>query len=87
MGMLENMIKARLEQEFEPEQLEIINESSRHAGHNGFSGEGETHFRVKIVARAFNGRTRVDQHKMIYEALADVMKDGIHALALESKAC
>ena len=79
-------IRARLTEAFAPAQLQVIDESGRHKGHAGARPEGETHFRVQIVAEAFRGKTRVDAHRMINEALATEFAGGLHALAIEAAA-
>ncbi len=79
---------------FSPERLVVINESHLHAGHhhveNGevaeFDGKGETHFRVRIVSSAFAGMSRVERHRAVNAALADELKAGLHALAIEPAA-
>jgi BolA protein len=73
-------IRARLQSAFEPAVLEVIDEGHLHIGH---AGEGTGHFRVRIAAAALAGKTRVQQHRMVYDALADLMGNGIHALAIE----
>ncbi|HWG65825.1 MAG TPA: BolA family protein [Rhodanobacteraceae bacterium] len=73
-------IRARLQQAFSPTALEVIDEGHLHIGH---AGEGTGHFRVRLAAAAFTGKTRVQQHRMVYDALADLMGRGIHALAIE----
>ncbi|HEX5961243.1 MAG TPA: BolA family protein [Rhodanobacteraceae bacterium] len=73
-------IRARLQRAFEPTALEVIDEGHLHIGH---AGEGSGHFRVRIASAAFAGKTRVQQHRMVYDALADLMGRGIHALAIE----
>lgn len=73
-------IRVRLQKAFTPAALEVIDEGHLHIGH---AGEGSGHFRVRVRAAAFAGKTRVQQHRMIYDALADLMGDGIHALAIE----
>ena len=79
-------IRARLTEAFAPAELQVIDESSRHKGHAGARPEGETHFRVQIVAEAFRGKTRVDAHRMINEALATEFAGGLHALAIKAAA-
>jgi BolA protein len=64
----------------------VIDESHRHAGHAGARPDGESHFRVRIVAEAFRGKSRVEQHRMVNAVLADELKERVHALAIESKA-
>jgi len=74
----------RLRQRLTPTQLEVIDESWRHAGHAGANGTGfGTHFRVRIAAPGFARITRVAQHRLVYDALADFMAQGVHALAIE----
>ena len=75
-------IRERLQQAFSPSTLEVIDEGHLHIGH---AGEGTGHFRVRIAAAAFAGKTRVQQHRMVYDALADLMGNGIHALAIEAR--
>jgi BolA protein len=73
-------IRARLQQAFSPATLEVIDEGHLHIGH---AGEGTGHFRVRIAGAAFEGKARVQQHRMVYDALAELMGKGIHALAIE----
>jgi len=71
---------------FRPVSLEVVDESEKHKGHAGAREGGETHFRVRIVAPAFRGKTRVETHRMIHAALAGEIAAGVHALAIEAKA-
>ena len=79
-------IKRKLEVALSPTRLEIIDESARHQGHAGARPEGETHFRVEIVAAAFEGRSRLDRHRMVTDLLADELAGQIHALSLRTRA-
>lgn len=75
------MIDARLRAALEPVAvLEIRDDSAQHAGHAGAAAGG--HFSVTIVAPAFAGKPRVARHRLVYDALADAMQRGIHALAI-----
>ena len=65
------------------QQLDVINESHLHAGHAG-AGEG-SHFRVKIVSGRMAGLSRVARHRLVYDALRDVIPQGVHALAIEAR--
>lgn len=78
-------IKSRLNKAFAPQSLEVKDQSHLHAGHMGSREAGETHFRVAIVAAAFSGCARVQRHRMVTEALQDLMDNPIHALALSIK--
>jgi BolA protein len=79
-------IRRKLTQHFAPTRLEIIDESHRHAGHVGARPEGETHFRVTIVAAAFAGLGRLARQRLVYAALAEELKSRVHALALTTLA-
>ncbi|WP_029075540.1 BolA family protein [Kaistia adipata] len=69
-----------------PQSLDVIDESHLHKGHAGSRPEGETHFRVRITAEAFRGKSRVDMHRTINSILADELAAGVHALAIQAKA-
>lgn len=73
-------LRTRLQQAFAPTTLEVIDEGNLHIGH---AAEGTGHFRVRIASAALAGKTRVQQHRMVYAALGDLMGNGIHALAIE----
>jgi BolA family transcriptional regulator, general stress-responsive regulator len=75
-------IRRRLDAALSPTELELVDESTRHAGHAGARPEGETHFRLTIVAEAFAGRRPVDRQRMVYTALGDLMRTDIHALSI-----
>ena len=87
-------IEGKLTRKFAPERLIVLNESHLHAGHHHtdsdhhatFDGSGETHFRVRIVADAFAGMSRVERHRAVNELLAPELKAGVHALAIEPSA-
>jgi BolA protein len=76
-------LRRLLESRFSPEVLVIEDESHLHAGHAGARG-GQSHFRVRIVAEAFRGVTPVARHRLVYEAVDDLLKADIHALAIEA---
>ena len=76
-------ITAKLTERFAPVFLDVIDESMDHHGHAGWQEGGETHFRVRIATRHFDGMSRVAQHRAVMETLADEMDNPIHALAIE----
>lgn len=78
-----DIISAKLAERFEPSFLEVIDESSKHFGHAGWREGGETHFRVRIAARHFDGMSRVAQHRAVMDALSAELADRMHALAIE----
>lgn len=79
-------ITQKLTAAFAPIALEVIDESHQHHGHGGWREGGETHFRVKLVSAAFAGKSRVDRHRMVNQALDAELKGRVHALAMETKA-
>jgi BolA family transcriptional regulator, general stress-responsive regulator len=86
LGLVGKTMENKLTAAFSPVSLEVIDESSQHHGHSGARPDGESHFRVKIVAAAFQGKSRVEQHRMINTALAHELKERVHALAIEATA-
>ncbi|MCP4329190.1 MAG: BolA family transcriptional regulator [Alphaproteobacteria bacterium] len=76
------IIENKLNAEFNPVSLRVIDESHLHAGHAGARPEGETHFRVEMTAQAFAGRSRIERHRLVHDALSAELKGPVHALAL-----
>ncbi|ABO54846.1 BolA family transcriptional regulator [Burkholderia vietnamiensis] len=74
------LIEARLSASLAPLSLAVRDDSAQHAGHAGASAGG--HYTVTIVSAAFAGKSRVARHRLVYDALADAMQRGIHALAI-----
>lgn len=77
-------IEQRLTAAFAPEALTVVNESSRHVGHAGDDGTGESHFRVTIRAKALGPLTRIERHRAVHAALGPEVVGRIHALALDA---
>ena len=75
-------IRTKLTRRFAPVQLDIVDESGRHAGHAGAHPEGETHFAVTIVAAEFTGLGRVARQRLVYQTLAEELATRVHALSL-----
>jgi len=79
-------LQQRLQDVLAPTQLEVIDESHQHSGHAGANGSGfGTHFRVRIRAEVFAGKSPVARHRLVYDALQDFMVQGLHALAIEAQ--
>ena len=76
-------IRRRLQQALAPQELDVIDEGHKHAGH---AGEGKGHFHVRIVSAAFAGKSPIARHRMIYSALEGLMNHGIHALSIDANA-
>lgn len=82
-------IEEKLTRAFQPSHLAVENESQKHAGHAGMRegrayASGESHFRVVIVSDSFRGKTRVDRHRLVNQALAEELQFHIHALAIRA---
>ena len=69
-----------------PVALDLRDESAQHAGHAGARPSGGSHWQLTIVSEAFRGQSAVARHRMVYEALGDLMKRDIHALRIEALA-
>lgn len=79
------IIEAMLADAFSPDELLVKDQSHLHAGHAG-AKDGRGHFDVLIVADAFRDCSRIDCHRLIYEALGDLMATDIHALSIRASA-
>ena len=80
------IITNKLSEAFSPESLDVSDESHLHEGHAGHRPGGETHFRVYIVSAAFEGKSRIERHRMINSTLAAELSGGVHALAIKAEA-
>lgn len=81
--MTTETIRKRLNDALKPEQLDIIDNSAAHAGHAG-AQSGGGHYHVTIVSGAFENKSLVQRHQLIYQALGDMMKQQIHALGINA---
>ena len=79
-------MREKLQRAFQPTRLDVINESHLHAGHRTSPGTGESHFRVLMVSPVFAGKSRLQRHRLVNEALAAELKGKVHALALDLRA-
>ncbi|MBN4078533.1 BolA family transcriptional regulator [Gammaproteobacteria bacterium AH-315-C21] len=78
------MIRQRLTEGLSPSSLEITDDSHKHIGHAG-AASGGGHFTVHIVSEVFAGKSLVQRHRAIYDALGDAMESEIHALSIKAK--
>ena len=76
----------KLREAFAPESLAVTDESHLHEGHAGHRPGGETHFRLYIVSAAFEGKSRIERHRMINATLAGELAGSVHALAIRAEA-
>lgn len=79
-------IETALRNSLAPRSLLVEDESHRHAGHAGARPEGETHYKIRIIADAFIGKSRIECHRIVNTLLATEFETGLHALAIEAKA-
>jgi BolA protein len=82
---VKDAITNKLREAFSPESLEVTDESHLHEGHSGHRPGGETHFRVYIVSKAFEGKSRIERHRMINATLAAELAGPVHALAIKAQ--
>lgn len=80
---VKDSITKKLSEAFAPESLDVTDESHLHEGHAGHRPGGETHFRIYIVSQAFEGKSRVERHRMINALLAGELAGSVHALAMK----
>ncbi|MFI3191111.1 cell division protein BolA [Crenothrix sp. D3] len=81
--MTTDTIRRLLTEAIKPETLEILDNSAAHAGHAG-ARSGGGHYNVTIIADVFEGKSLVQRHQLIYQALGDLMKQQIHALGINA---
>ena len=81
-----DIIINKLREAFTPESLDVADESHLHEGHAGHRPGGETHFRLYIVSPAFEGKSRIERHRMINAVLAEELEGSVHALAIKAEA-
>ena len=82
----QHTITNKLREAFSPESLDVTDESHLHEGHTGHRPGGETHFRVYIVSKAFEGKSRIERHRMINATLSEELAGSVHALAIKAQA-
>lgn len=78
-----DMIRERINRQLNPDRLEIIDESAKHAGHAG-ARSGGGHFLVEIVSNSFTNKNLITRHRMVYDSLGDMMDTEIHALSIQA---
>jgi BolA protein len=79
-------ITRRLTESLSPTQLQVIDDSEKHRGHSGHDPRGESHFTVEIESPLFTSMNRVQRQRAVNTALAELLKERVHALAIKAKA-
>ena len=85
MSSVKQQIEDRLTTALAPQSLAITDDSALHAGHSEQARAGESHFTVEIVSSAFEGQNRVQRHRLVNQALDDLLKVQVHALAIKAR--
>ncbi len=80
------IITEKLQNAFEPESFELIDESENHRGHGGWREGGESHFRLRMTSASFTGQGRVQRQRAVNKVLAEELAGLVHALAMELRA-
>lgn len=83
---MKERIRTKLAAALQPIRLDVFDNSHRHRGHAGARPDGETHFRVEVVAASFAGKSRLERQRAIYALLADELKERVHALQITALA-
>lgn len=83
---VEEEIRRKLSEAFQPRSLDVVDESEQHRGHAGYQEGGQSHFRVVIAAEKFSDMSRLERHRAIHTALGPGLIGRIHALALQIEA-
>jgi BolA protein len=86
MGQIAQAIREKLHNAFQPERLDVIDDSARHSGHSGAPDGGESHFNVVIVSGLFEGQNRVARQRSVYSVLAEELAGPVHALSVKALA-
>lgn len=84
MGPVESEMHACLSRAFPDTRFSISNDSAMHSGHMGDNGTGESHFSVTIESAAFAGQSRVARQRLVNHALAELLKERVHALTIRA---
>ena len=69
-----------------PTEIELIDDSEKHRGHGGYNPAGESHFTLRVQSAAFEGKSRIERQRMVYQALGELMDDRVHALQIRATA-
>lgn len=77
-------IQQKLTDALRPTRLDITDDSARHAGHSGAAAGGESHFKVTVVSDAFEGKSRIERHMLVNEALAQELRGPVHMLQIKA---
>ena len=74
----------RLNSALSPSRIELVDDSEKHRGHGGYNPAGESHFSLVIESAEFEGKSRVERQRLVYQALGDLMAERVHALSIRA---
>ena len=77
-------IAAKLREGLDPSHIEVIDESAQHAGHASAPEGGESHFRIRVVSRHFDGVSRIERQRLVHCILQEELEGPVHALSIEA---
>ena len=80
---MEEKIKAAIHAAINVHEMQLVNDSSKHAGHAGDDGSGQTHFKLKVVSNDFMGCNRIQRQRLVNTALSECFEEGLHAISLK----
>ena len=86
MAGVSEAMRTKLQATFAPERLEVIDDSSKHAGHSGAREGGESHFTIRITAETFRGQGRLARQRQVYAVLKEELGGQVHALSVQAGA-
>lgn len=84
MGKVKDEIERRLREGLKPTHLVVTDDSDQHIGHAGHDPRGESHFTVEITSAVFEGLSKVQRHRAVNRALADLLAERVHALVIRA---
>lgn len=79
---IKEQMEEKLIREFQPQDIELEDQSDRHIGHAGHDGLGESHFHLTMISNRFVGKSKVERQRMVYQCLQDFLSDRVHALSM-----
>lgn len=79
---IKEQMEEKLIREFQPQDIELEDQSDRHIGHAGHDGLGESHFHLTMTSNKFAGKSKVERQRMVYQCLQDFLADRVHALSM-----
>jgi BolA protein len=83
---MDDLIKKLIEENFNPVEFELVNESRKHLGHAGDDGSGQTHYKLMVVSEMFQNRSRIDRQRAVMKVLNPAFSKGLHAVSMKLSA-